>query len=107
MSWDETLQIQIAETFVEEASGYSSEKEFVFALYQEIMISRRRETARDRMRRRRDIVRGMRGFVIEEVQCRECGRSFGRLQGGIGRPRVYCSNSCQSRSSTRQWRWRV
>ena len=104
--WDESIPmaVQVAEAFVEEAVGYSSEREFIFALYQEVMIARRKDRDRERKQRRRDIARGLRGFQIEEVRCRECGRTFGRLKGGMGRPKVYCSPGCESRASTRRWR---
>ena len=106
MTWDESIpmQVQIAENFVEEASGYSSEREFIAALYREMMVARRIQRERERSQRRRDIARGMRGFIIEEVRCKGCGKPFGRLKGTCGRPKVYCSEKCESTATTRKWR---
>ena len=95
--WDESIPmaVQVAEAFVEEASGFSSEHDFLLALYQEVMSQRRREWDRERKRRRRDIARGLRGFQIEETRCRICGKVLGRLKGVCGRPRHYCPE-CES-----------
>ena len=104
--WDESIPmaVQVAEAFVEEASGFSSEREFLLSLYHEVMAQRRRERDRERKQRRRDIARGLQGFVIEEVRCRFCGRPFGRLKGTMGRPRVYCCAEHESRATTKKWR---
>jgi len=107
MTWDEMvpLELQIAENFVEEASGYESQIDFLRGMYQDLLIERRRERDRERKARRRAIAQGTRGFVIEEVACPRCGNVFGRLKWAVGRPKRYCTLRCEH--AARQARHRL
>jgi hypothetical protein len=96
--------VQIVEAFVDTASGYTSEREFLLALYQDLMTRRRLERERERSQRRRDISRGLRGFRIEEVTCPGCGKVFGRLRGACGRPKTHCSSRCKWRHTKSKFR---
>lgn len=99
------MELQIAENFVEEASGYESQIDFLRGMYQDLLAERRRERDRERKARRRAIARGERGFELKELACPNCGARFALLNGLRGRPRRFCSDRCEH--SARQKRYRL
>jgi len=115
MTWDETvpMELQVAEEFVDAASGYESQRDFLRAMYQDMLVERRRERDRERKAEVRKALRTKETRAERRVCANpKCPRGengnravFYVSLPSRGQPKRFCCKQCED--STRKRRRRA